>query len=672
MIANASAASPAYTLTAAVAQKAPRIDGTLDDPAWKPAAHASLDWDFTFRRRAQEPTDAYLLVDSKYVYVAFKVKQSEPIVATQHTDDQPMPNDDVVRVYLWPAGDNGNEYGFVTNPAGTRYAFSGENTAFSPVWDAVAKRTADGYIVTERIPLDVMRGDGRTTWRVQFDRRIRASNQVFEWAYDPAQGGTDNNVYAGYLQNMGLASRGARTKPRLSIYALGQAATPLSGGSTSRAGADLSLPITNTSSFVATFHPDYSNVELDQQSISPTAFPRRYSEVRPFFTQGSAYYNEFNCNDCLNYPLLYTPAIPTPRDGYAIEGKQGPFTFGSFDAVGVQRNDDAQSFLWHDADRSIYMDYQRVGVDMPGFHDVAEYVQPVLGNVHNFNVYATLGNETGTNVTQPGQGRYDEFGVNLYTPKEGLFAAYHDVGAQYAPPDSFLQINDTHGPTLYASREFDNKPTDFIQSVIVSQDFGRMHDSSGAPNYNYDSTYVTFVTRNKWFFGVSGGDTYLRFPGTPGGEANQSGLQLTYDRNSPTPSGISVNAGRYGEGYLHSVDLQAGLNLTRLATLNLQAYQTHDALDDGTRFVQWLERVSLGYQIGPGESFAIGWRKITGTGPTFFSLPQYENVTNLSLAYYRRWRGNELYFAYGDPNQLSTRHEMILKLIRYIGADKGT
>jgi hypothetical protein len=32
----------------------------------------------------------------------------------------------------------------------------------------------------------------------------------------------------------------------------------------------------------------------------------------------------------------------------------------------------------------------------------------------------------------------------------------------------------------------------------------------------------------------------------------------------------------------------------------------------------------------------------------------------------------ELYLAYGTPNRLYTQHSVILKLIRYIGADKGT
>lgn len=665
-------ASGSYALTAATIKQAPPIDGTLSDPAWKTAAHAQLQWDFSFQRPAEEPTDAYVMVDDRYLYIAFVAKQREPIVATQHTNDQPLPADDVVRVYVWPAGDSGNEYGFVANPAGTRYAFSSENTAFSPVWDAVTKKTPDGYVVTERIPLDVMRGDGRTTWRVQFDRRIRASNQVTEWAHAAAQGGTDSSVYAGYLGGMDIAARSARTKARLAVYGLGQYAAPSAGNSTSRVGADLSIPLTQTSSFVATFHPDYSNVELDQQSISPTAFPRRFSEVRPFFTQGANFYNSFNCNDCLDYPLLYTPAIPTPRDGFAVEGKQGNFTFGAFDAAGVSRNDAAQSVAWHSSDRRYEAIYQRVAVDTPDVHDVADYAQAVAGNYHNFNVYATLGGEHGSPVTRPGEGRYNEYGINLYSPKSGIFAAYHDVGAQYAPLDAFNQIGDARGPSLYAYREFDFGAHAPIQNVTLSQDFARYRNSAGALDYAYNLSNVTVNTRTQWSLGLSTGQTYLQFAGQPGGFANQNGISLFYGQNTSTPKGIVYNTGRFGAGFLRSADLQSSWKVFRLGTLSVEAFKTEDRLDAGGSLAQWLERVSFGYQLGSGQSIAAGWRRIIGTGPTFFDAPQMVDATNFSFAYYRRMKATELYFAYGNPSELSTQHSVILKLIRYVGADKGT
>lgn len=662
----------AFAITAPTVQAPPKIDGTLGDAAWKSAAHVQLTWDFSFRRPADQATDAYVMVDAKYLYVAFVAKQKQSITATQHTNDQPLPADDVVRVYFWPAGDSGNEYGFVANPAGTRYEFSTENTAFSAVWDAVATTQPDGYTITERIPLSVMRGDGRTTWRVQFDRRIRATNQMLEWAHTDAQGSTDTALYTGYLRGMDVAARSARTKPRVAIYGLGEYAPASLGGSTSRTGLDLALPITQTSSFVATFHPDYSNVELDQQSISPTAFPRRFSEVRPFFTQGSNFYNSFNCNDCLNYPLLYTPGIPTPRDGYAIEGKQGNVTFAGFDAVGNQRNDSAQSLFWKTSDHRDEAIYQRVGVDLPGLHDVAEYYQGVVGNYHNFSTYVTLGDEHGTQITTPGEGRYREYGVNLFTPKSGVFAAYHDVGSQYAPYDAFNQINDVRGPSLYAYREFDYGVHDFIQSITASVDYASYKDHTGAPNYAYDSLYLSANTRNQWTLQLTTGSQFLRFAGSPGGLTNQNGIYLAYGANTSYPSSVTYDAGRFGAGFLHVVDLETSIQVTRRGTLSFNAYNTNQALDAGGSLKQWLERVSFAYQLDRSQSIAIGWRKIIGTGPAFFTSPDFISGTNLSFAYYRRMHGAEIYFAYGTPNTLSTQHDFLFKIIRYIGADKGT
>lgn len=670
--ATAAQADGAYTITAPAVQAPPKIDGTLADPAWKNAAHVRLDWDFSFQRSAEQQTDAYVVVDSRNMYVAFVAKQRQAITATQHQDDQPLGSDDVVRVFVWPAGDSGNEYSFVANPVGTRYATSTENTAFSPAWQAVATTQSDGYVVTERIPLSVMRGDGRGTWRVQFDRRIRVSNQLFEWAHSPAQGSTDTALYAGYLHGMEVAAKNTRTKPRVAVYGLGEYAPSYLGGSTSRAGMDLALPITQTSSFIATFHPDYSNVELDQQSISPTAFPRKYSEVRPFFTQGANYYNAFNCNDCLSYPLLYTPNIPTPRSGYAVEGKQGDVTFAGFDAIGDDRNDSAQAFSWRSPDRRYEAIYQRTGVDIPGLHDVAEYVQGVAGNYHNFSAYATVGDESGTQITTPGQGRYEEYGVNLFTPKSGVFAAYHDVGSQYAPYDAFNQINDVKGPSIYMYREFDYGAHSFIQSITPSVDYASYDDHTGSKNYAYDSLYVSLNTRNQWTLQVTTGSQFLRFPNSSGGLTNQNGILLAYGQNTSTPSSLSYNVGRYGAGFLHGTDMLATLRVTRRGTLSLEAYNTDQALDAGGSYKQWLERVSFGYQIDPQQSIAVGVRKIVGTGPVFFGAPDPIDAFNLSFAYYRRMHGAEVYFAYGTPNALDTQHDFLFKIIRYIGADKGT
>jgi len=666
------ATAPQFALQAVMVNAPPKLDGTLNDPAWQKAAHVELGWDFTYRRPAEERTDAYLLIDKNSLYVGFSVQQSEAVTATQHTNDVPLGADDVVRIYLWPGGDRGFEYGFISNPIGTRYEFSSENSAFAPAWEAAGKPSAHGYTVTERIPLDVMRGDGRGTWRIQFDRRVEATNTLYEWSHADAQGGTDSILYTGYLSGMELVAKGARTKPRLQLYTLGEAASNAAGGSTSRVGADFAIPITSTASFLGTIHPDYSNVELDQQTIAPTAFPRRFQEVRPFFTQGQQFYNAFNCNDCVDFPLLYTPAIPTPRDGYAIEGSQGPATFGAFDALSSQRSDSAQSLQFVSSDRRFQALVQRETVDYPGVHDDATYAQAIVGNAHNFNAYVTEGAESGTFITQPGAGAYREYGVNFYTPKSGLFAAYHDIGSQYGPVDAFNAYNDVRGPSVYVFREFDFGQKKFVQNVTISQDYDRYFSHAGGLDFGNNSSALTVNTRTLFTLSLSTGENYILQGAGPGGFANQNGFSLSYAQNTSTPSSYSYNVGRFGAGYLRSSLRSTTLKAGHRGTLTLEADDTSWSLDGGSTVRQWLERVSYALQLSGGSSFAIGARRIIGTGPTFFQAPQYVDASNVSLAYYRRVGTGELYLVYGDPNALYTTPALIAKWIFYIGAQKGT
>ena len=166
-------------------------------------------------------------------------------------------------------------------------------------------------------------------WNAQFVRYVHATGEQQVWSYDkvqmsPDRYGNADYAHAGTIEIPQAHRRRRRVPSRApALYALGEAASKTIGGSTSRVGADLSIPITPTASFYSTFHPDYSNVELDQQSISPTVYQRYYNEVRPFFTQAANFYNQFNCDACPDVQALYTPAIPTPREGYAVEGKAG-------------------------------------------------------------------------------------------------------------------------------------------------------------------------------------------------------------------------------------------------------------------------------------------------------------------------------------------------------------
>ena len=199
-----------------------------------------------------------------------------------------------------------------------------------------------------------------------------------------------------------------------------------------------------------------------------------------------------------------------------------------------------------------------------------------------------------------------------------------------------------------------------------------MRDHYGVLNDAYDTLDVTVQTRTQLFLEYTAGDNWLSFGPNASGEANQNGIRFTYGFNTSAPTTLTYYVGRFGSGFLRSQSLSSSVRVTKRGTLTLQVFENDQAFDGGNRNVQWLERASIGYQAGPGESYAVGLRRIVGTGPTFFSPPQFLRATNFSFAYYKRLPMFELYFAYGNPNRLNTQHDLILKIIQYFGAEKGT
>jgi len=658
-----------------VVATAPRIDGTIGDPAWQRAAKATLAWDFNHSRAASHPTEVYILAGATDLYVAFVAHQTQTVTATQRTNDVPMPGDDVVRVYFWPGGNGGFEYGFISNPAGTRYEFSDENNNFAPHWTSVATRTADGYIVTMRIPLNAMRASAGS-WLIQFDRRVHETNELFEWAHASSQDATDDVRFAGQMRSPVTVTSAARTKPRIAVYALGQTGTPSVGGSTSRTGVDLALPVSATASLVATFHPDFSDVELDQQTISPTAFARQFQEVRPFFTQGGNEFNSFNCNICFVNISLYTPGIPTPSRGYALEGRQGLLRFSVLDAVGALRQDVAAAFGYGNSAHTIGEEFQRVSLYEPGFVDDVNDFQVHGNNGKNDSWYATYGSETGTNVTDAGQGLWREFGISSASTTEntGVFAAVRDIGSQYNPADGLNQHPGVAGYALFGDKEWRGGPSSTIQSTLLSYNLDRYHGAPlGGLNQADTGPGLSVTTKTQFTYSAFAGDSYLVLSDGKGFDFNQNGGSVTYGADTNAPSSVAFYKGRFAAGALTSRFQSAAARLNKLGVLSLEGDVTRFTPDAGGGVeTQWLERASYTYQFNPDESFSVGARRIIGIAPPIDASPSMVDARNVTAAFYKRFSHYELYAVYGDPSLLQTKPAFVLKLVTYIGAEKGT
>jgi hypothetical protein len=681
------ATAPGTTLAIPTVAAPPPLDPKADPATWKDTATVALPWDVQHQKSASEPATAHIATDGTNVYVRFDVKQRETLLAQQRTNDVGDGTDDEVWVDFWPNGNSGFYYQFAANSNGTRWQYSSENTAYSPTWASFGAASGNDYVVTMKIPIKVMRGSGGgSQWKVQFVRIIRSTGERQIWTYGPTQTNGDDVNYAGVMTGMAPAVA-SRAKPRVALYGLGIAGSASSGLTTSRMGADFSVPVTATSSIYGTLHPDFSNVETDQQTISPTAYQRSFNEVRPFFTQGANFYDRFDCDACPFVAQLYTPAIPTPREGYAFEGKQGQFSFAGFDAIGDHRNDGATAIQYRSKDNHWGVTAQSVAANLPGITDHVDTAGISWNDLKHVSAYFDYGSDSGTNVLAGNRAQRYDGGLYYSTNTFGFAASARKVGRYYEPVDGFVQHADIAGYALYENKIwlFDKKS--WLNSIQFGSFIDRYHAQNGALNQTDNNLFLDVLTQSRIDVQFNTGSSYLLLDSGVFTPISQNGVGVTWHSgtynnpgsngfhgSSATPTSISYNTGRFGPGRVDTWFRSSTMRVGSRGTLSLEADDTRGYEDNGTTNVQWLERAGYAYATGPNSSLALGVRRIIGTPPIvdIRSLPGYTGAWNLTFAFHHRTPHDELYFAYGDASQLSTLPQFVVKLIHYFGAEKGT
>ncbi|HEY6325290.1 MAG TPA: hypothetical protein VIW73_02065 [Candidatus Cybelea sp.] len=686
------------TVPLAVTQTAPSLQPSASVEAWNKATSAPLKWDVGHARASQDATMVHAITDGKYLYIRFDAQQHEPVMAAQHSDDTVAGGsninggiawtDDAVWVDLWPTGPAGFQYQFESNPNGAHNEASSENTAFAPAWESRGAAASGGYVVTMAIPLRVIHGAHAGTWRVQFVRYVRSTGELDVWSYDQSQTNPDDPARAARL-DVPLVAKPPLPRPRVGTYALGEIASRSIGGSTSRVGTDFSIPVTQTAAVFGTLHPDYSNVEIDQQSISPTVYQRIYSEVRPFFTQAAPYYNNFNCDVCSGFrTILYTPAIPTPSQGYAFEGKQGAFGLAGYDAIGDGRNDSAAALNYTSDDNHWSAALQHVVADVPGVVDVSNEAGVSWFNGKYLSAYANYATDRGTNVLAPSQGNWLDAGGGFFSQQYALFGSYRYVGTYFNPVDGFDSHPGIRGYGLYGARVWPFAPRDFLSSIGISGFMDRYQGTTTPGIAQSDNqVLVDFLTKGTIDLQLYSGSDYWRFGSDLTPISQNAGVSVTYHSgmqnnvnnfpahgSSATPTSIQWYTGNYGiGGRLDTWFRNSTIRVGNRGALTLTLDDTAQYFHTGPSNIQWFEGIAYAYQMSANSSFAIGIRRVVGYPPQPNGGGNCGGVcSNISVAYHLRLRRAEIYAAYGNPNTLITVPQAIFKLIFYAGGEKGT
>ncbi|MFN8221027.1 MAG: sugar-binding protein [Fimbriimonadales bacterium] len=315
----------------------PVIDGDLSDEAWNASAKADTFVDRVTGAPVDDQTTAYIAFDEKYIYVAFRCRDSQPDrimaretirdhkYANRNSDDSPNKEDNVTFSIDPFFTQKATEVSvFSVNAIGTRSAAiaggRGGKVEWKGDWDAAAKRQPDGYTVEMRIPWDIVThpsGASPCTMGIDFFRFQNRNKVESAWSNVGTKGFYED---AGQWTGVVVPSRAFRPKLSLLPYVLPGVKDERG---TFRSGVDARLALTPELTAVGSLNPDFNTIEGAVEGIQFSRRERFVPEKRPFFLEGEDFFvSSTRFNDI--GALFYARRIGSFDVGTKLYGKLSP------------------------------------------------------------------------------------------------------------------------------------------------------------------------------------------------------------------------------------------------------------------------------------------------------------------------------------------------------------
>ncbi|HET9950212.1 MAG TPA: DUF5916 domain-containing protein, partial [Candidatus Eisenbacteria bacterium] len=293
---------PTPRIAAAPIDGAVKVDGRLDEAAWRLAAPVTQ---FTQRdphegQAASESTEVRVLVGDEALYVGARLYDRDPrrIRARLVRRDDDLDSDYFV-VFLDSNHDRVNAVMFRVNPKGCVNDASvdesgNQDTSWDPVWRAESTIDSLGWTTEIEIPFSQLHYSERDgVWGVQFRRFIYRKQELTEFSFVPK---SEQYSVARYGELTGMTRLHAPRHLELVPYGRVRAeyrrvpgGDPFRDGSDQfpAAGLDLKYGVTSNLTLNATVNPDFGEVEVDPAVVNLSAFETFYPEKRPFFVEGA-------------------------------------------------------------------------------------------------------------------------------------------------------------------------------------------------------------------------------------------------------------------------------------------------------------------------------------------------------------------------------------------------
>ena len=291
-------------ITAIKLDKAPKIDGNLDDETWK---NIPICKDFIELRpnngKAEDAdfkSEVKIAYDDTGIYVSAMLYDKEPSkISKQLTERDNIDNDDFFVLFINGYNDNQQSLELFVTAAGVQADSkitkeNGEDFSWNGIWYSAAKIVENGWTVEMKIPFSELRfpKSAVQNWGINFFRQVNRTKTAYTWNHVNNQKGSFL-LYDGILENVKNIDPPTRLSftPYFSTYVNnydGKTTTNFNGG------MDVKYGINDAFTFDMTLIPDFGQANFDNSVLNLTPFEQEFTEQRSFFTEGTELFNKGN------------------------------------------------------------------------------------------------------------------------------------------------------------------------------------------------------------------------------------------------------------------------------------------------------------------------------------------------------------------------------------------
>jgi hypothetical protein len=317
------------SIQATKTEQAPKIDGNLDDPAWKdlPVAEDFIQNFPTYGLKATAKTEVKIVYTNSAIFVGAYIHDDPSLTRKQITprDGEQQSDVDYFSVFFDTYNDHQNGFQFLvtsmnvqtdarlaSNLGGDAGFGSYGDKSWDAVWDSKVSMKNDGWVVEMKIPYISLRFAKKDLqdWGLQFLTFTRRNNERGFWSP------VDPNVN-GFVNQFGDLNGLQNIEPPLRLsfspyISTGVRSTPVKSSYSNEwlhnGGMDVKYGINESFTLDATLIPDFGQVVSDPQINNLTPYEIKFQENRPFFTEGTELFNKAG--------LFYSRRVGAVPPGY--------------------------------------------------------------------------------------------------------------------------------------------------------------------------------------------------------------------------------------------------------------------------------------------------------------------------------------------------------------------